>query len=58
VIVMTGRALGSAAQATRPLAAPAALAQLLEGGNAAGSSPFEANAKSATFNDYPVAVRP
>jgi len=58
-IVMTGRALGSAGQATRPLVPPApVLAQFLEGANLGGGIVFESNAKTATFNDYPVAVRP
>jgi hypothetical protein len=60
VITMTGRALGSAGQATRPLVPPAAvLPQFLEGANSGGGGMvFESNAKTATFNDYPVAVRP
>jgi hypothetical protein len=58
-IVMTGRALGSAGQATRPLVPPApVLAQFLEGVNLGGGIVFQSNAKTATFNDYPVAVRP
>ena len=58
VVVMTGRALGSAGQATRPIAPAAAITQFLEGANSGGATPFESNARTATFNDYPVAVRP
>jgi hypothetical protein len=64
VVVMTGRALGLAvpSQTTRPIAAlPVLPTQLLEGANAAAAAPayvFAGGAKTATFNDYPVAVRP
>ena len=59
-IVMTGRALGLAGQVTpRPLAPPVLdPSRYLEGANAGGGLALEANAKSATFNDFPIAVRP
>jgi hypothetical protein len=60
VVVMTGRALGSAGQGVRPISpVPVALGQFLEGANADGTfTAFASGAKTATFNDYPVAVRP
>jgi hypothetical protein len=63
VVVMTGRslALAAPAQTQRPVTTPAAMAQFLEGVNAAATaaSPiFESNAWTTAFNDLPVAVRP
>ena len=57
LIVMTGRALPG--QGARPLTPVVAITELLEGQNAdATPAVFEHNAKTAAFNDYPVAVRP
>ena len=59
IVLMTGRAL--AGQATRPIAAPAAVTQFLENANATAtpaSLVFESNVQSTTFNDYPIVVRP
>jgi len=59
VVVMTGRALPSAAQMARPVAPlPAGLNQFFEGLNADLAPVFESNMRTATFNDTPVAVRP
>ena len=59
VVVMSGRQLASAGQAARPLATPVALTQLFEGLNAdATLTQFESNARTLTFNDTAVAVRP
>jgi hypothetical protein len=60
VVVMTGRALPLAGpQATRPIVAPVPVTQFLEGANlTTGDQIFEHNMKTATFNDYPIAVRP
>jgi len=61
VVMMTGRALSSTlpTQATRPIAPlPVNINQFLEGANTGGGPVFSSNAKTATFNDYPVAVRP
>jgi hypothetical protein len=61
VVMMTGRALSSTlpTQATRPIAAlPVNINQFLEGANTGGGPVFSSNAKTATSNDYPVAVRP
>jgi hypothetical protein len=59
VVVMSGRQLASTGQAARPIATPVALAEFFEGLNADGTlTQFEANARTLTFNDTPVAVRP
>lgn len=59
VVMMTGRALAAAAQPARPVGPPASLGQFLEGLNADGTlTQFEANARTATFNDTAAAVRP
>lgn len=61
VVLMTGRALSlaSPAQNPRPVIAPAAATQFLEAGNATlADLVFEQNARTASFNDYAVAVRP
>jgi hypothetical protein len=61
VVLMTGRALALAGQGTRPLPAPVAASQLLENANRTagpGNLVLEANARTATFNDYPIVVRP
>jgi hypothetical protein len=60
VIVMTGRSLTAAGQTARPVAPlPAALVEFFEGANADGTlTAFEANARTASFNDTPIAVRP
>jgi type II secretory pathway pseudopilin PulG len=61
VVVMTGRSLTAAGQTQRPIAPPppaVPLAEFFEATNADGASPFEANARTASFNDTPIAVRP
>jgi hypothetical protein len=61
VVVMTGRSLTAAGQTLRPITTPPAadLDEFFEGANADGTlTTFEANARTATFNDTPVAVRP
>jgi hypothetical protein len=60
LVVMTGRALPQASpvQDARPITAPAPAAQFLEGANAAMTLVFEHGARTASFNDTPVAVRP
>jgi hypothetical protein len=61
LVVQSGRRLVSTAppQAARPIATPVALAEFFEGLNADGTlTQFEANARTLTFNDTPVAVRP
>jgi hypothetical protein len=59
IVLMTGRALSSAGQNQRPVTAPADVVQFLEGLNAdATLTQFENNARTATFNDFAVAVRP
>lgn len=59
IVLMTGRALPG--QATRPIAAPAPVAQFLESANATAtpaSLVFESNVQTTAFNDYPIVVRP
>ena len=59
VVLVSGRQLSSAGQAARPLATPVALSEYFEGLNADGTfTQFEANLRTLTFNDTPVAVRP
>ena len=63
VVVMTGRRLPlttSPAQTQRPVTAPAPVAQYLEGANTTGAATlvFESNARTTTFNDLPMVVRP
>jgi hypothetical protein len=59
VVMVSGRRLASAAQAMRPVATPVGLGEYFEGLNADGTlTQFEANARTLTFNDTLVAVRP
>jgi hypothetical protein len=63
IVVMTGRSLSQAATAQdpRPVGVlPAALVQYLEDGNSDALTPtvFEIKARTAAFNDTPVAVEP
>ena len=59
IVVMTGRSLSSAGQTTRPVSTPANIVEFFEGLNAdANLTQFENNARTATFNDTAVAVRP
>jgi hypothetical protein len=60
-VIMSGRALplASPPQNPRPIAPPVAAEQFLEGGNTTLTDlVFERNARTASFNDYAVAVRP
>ncbi len=59
VVVMTGRALPSAAQIARPVTPlPANFNQFFEATNAGVGTVFESNARTASFNDTPVGVKP
>lgn len=58
VVLMTGRSLSLAGQGVRPLAAPVAATQFLEGANAASGLVLEHNLKTTAFNDLPIVVRP
>ena len=59
LVVMSGRALTAAGQMVRPVSPlPAATTQFFEGLNPGGTLTFEANARTGTFNDTPLAVRP
>jgi hypothetical protein len=59
-VITSGRALplASPPQNQRPIAPPADPAQFLEASNATLDLVFERNARTASFNDYAVAVRP
>jgi hypothetical protein len=59
VVAISGRALSSAGQATRPVAPPVSALQFLEGLNPDVTyTVLEANSRSTTFNDTLAAVRP
>ena len=59
IVLMAGRALSAAGQSARPVAPPASVGDFVEGLNADGIlTQFENNARTATFNDTVVAVRP
>ena len=59
IVLMTGRALSAAGQGARPVTPPASAGDFVEGLNADGTlTQFENNARTATFNDTVVAVRP
>ena len=59
VVMASGRSLSSAGQTARPIAPPASATEFFEGQNPDVTyTVLEANARTATFNDTPVAVRP
>jgi hypothetical protein len=59
IVVMTGRALSGAGQAARPVTPlPASFGEYFEGLNAGVATVFEANRRTASFNDTPAGVKP